>query len=150
MQQTDARIVRLEAGPLRFNAHLNSDGKLVEVGLPAKIPAGLEAAHLHSAIKQLGEFPLELPETGVFTKKVWQALGKIPWGKAKTYQEIATSLGSPKSYRAVGNACGSNRLLLIIPCHRVLASTGLGGFRLGLAWKAKLLELETESLAALK
>jgi len=116
----------------------------VEVSLPSKIPPDLEAVDLHAAIEQLGKFKVAIPETGDFTKKVWQALRKISWGKAKTYQEIAASLGSPKSYRAVGNACGANKLLLVIPCHRVLASAGLGGFRLGLRWKAKLLELESE------
>jgi O-6-methylguanine DNA methyltransferase len=68
----------------------------------------------------------------------------IPWGSALTYGELAVAVGSPRATRAVGTACATNRLPLIIPCHRVLAADGPGGFSSGLEWKAKLLELETE------
>lgn len=75
------------------------------------------------------DFQFDLPLRQVGTPhqmKVWQALRAIPRGQAKTYGELAQQLGS--SPRAVGQACGSNPLPLIIPCHRVVAKNGAGGF----------------------
>ena len=64
-----------------------------------------------------------------FQKKVWREISKIPKGKTKTYKEIAILVGSPKSYRAVANACGANPYAPHIPCHRVVRSDGtLGGY----------------------
>jgi methylated-DNA-[protein]-cysteine S-methyltransferase len=61
-----------------------------------------------------------------FQRRVWQAIGRIPSGATRTYGELADELGS--TARAVGQACGDNRLPLAIPCHRVVAARGLGGF----------------------
>ena len=64
-----------------------------------------------------------------FQKKVWKEIYKIPKGKTKTYKEIAILVGSPKSYRAVANACGKNPFPVAIPCHRVIKSDGsIGGY----------------------
>ena len=64
-----------------------------------------------------------------FQKKVWKEILKIPKGQTKTYKDIALSIGSPKSYRAVANACGKNPLPVTIPCHRVVKSDGsIGGY----------------------
>jgi O-6-methylguanine DNA methyltransferase len=73
---------------------------------------------------------------------VWREIAKIPYGKTKTYTEIATAIGNPKAVRAVGTACGRNPYPIIIPCHRVLAAHGLGGYLYGLEMKKQLLELE--------
>ena len=67
---------------------------------------------------------------------------KIPYGKSITYSDLAGKVGSPKAFRAVGTACGKNPLPLIIPCHRVKAQSGLGGFTGGLDIKRFLLNLE--------
>ena len=86
--------------------------------------------------------PLDLVGTD-FQKKVWSALRKIPSGWTKSYGEIARAIGKPKAVRAVGGACGANRVPLLIPCHRVLAANGkLGGFSGGLVWKRALLARE--------
>ena len=77
-----------------------------------------------------------------FQIKVWKEIVKIPWGKTKSYKEIAIAIGSPNSYRAVANACGKNPLLLLIPCHRVVSSNGMGGYVLGSEVKKKLLKYE--------
>jgi O-6-methylguanine DNA methyltransferase len=79
---------------------------------------------------------------------VWEAIRQIPFGQTVTYQELAARIGSPGAARAVGGACAANRLLLAVPCHRVVACRGLGGFALGLAWKRKLLALEAAEAAA--
>ena len=64
-----------------------------------------------------------------FQKKVWKEIYKIPKGQTKTYKEIAILVGSPKSSRAVANACGKNPFPITIPCHRVIKSDGtIGGF----------------------
>ena len=68
---------------------------------------------------------------------------KIPYGKTLSYSELAQKSGSKLAYRAVGTACGKNPLPLIIPCHRVTAVNGLGGFGGGLHTKRFLLNLET-------
>lgn len=71
------------------------------------------------------DLPVSLRGT-VFQSKVWQALRQIPSGSTQTYGELAKRLNSAP--RAVGQACGANPIPLIIPCHRVLARNGLGGF----------------------
>ena len=64
-----------------------------------------------------------------FQKKVWKEIYKIPKGQTKTYKEIAILVGSPKSSRAVANACGKNPSPITIPCHRVIKSDGsIGGY----------------------
>ena len=76
-------------------------------------------------------------------KKIWKELSKIKYGKVSTYGEIAKKVGTSPRY--VGNVCGQNKLLLIIPCHRVIRSDGkLGGFsgRGGIKLKKRLLNLE--------
>jgi len=78
-----------------------------------------------------------------FQKNVWAELLKIPYGKTKSYQEIAEAVGKPNAQRAVGSACNKNPILLIIPCHRVVSKSGkLTGFACGLDVKQKLLNIE--------
>lgn len=79
-----------------------------------------------------------------FQERVWRELRKIPSGELRTYGEIAARLGVPGGARAVGGAVAANNLPLLIPCHRVVASEGLGGFSAygGLKTKKKLLEFE--------
>lgn len=92
-------------------------------------------------------FDLKLNLTGTnFQKKVWEALGNIPYGETKSYKEIAIEVGSPKAFRAVGSANNKNPIPIIIPCHRVIGKNGkLVGFAGGLHLKEKLLELEKSS-----
>jgi AraC family transcriptional regulator of adaptative response/methylated-DNA-[protein]-cysteine methyltransferase len=78
-----------------------------------------------------------------FQVKVWEALLKIPEGRVTTYQEIANLIGAPKAVRAVGTAIGANPIGYLIPCHRVIKSTGIiGKYRWGEARKAGLLAIE--------
>ena len=82
------------------------------------------------------------PEGTEFQKKVWNELKKIPDGQTITYGELARRLGCPRAVRAVGQAVGRNPIPIIIPCHRVVAAKGPGGYRYGPDAKRKLLELE--------
>ena len=88
--------------------------------------------------------PLDVSATA-FQLRVWEELQKIPYGTTRSYNEIAERIGNPKAYRAVANACGSNRVPLVIPCHRVVRKNGnLGGYRWGTERKKKLLAMEAE------
>jgi len=95
---------------------------------------------------ELKEFTLPLDLRGTeFQKKCWQELLRIPYGKTRTYAQIARAVGSPNACRAVGGANHHNPVAIIVPCHRVVASGGkLGGYGGGLDIKQKLLELEGE------
>jgi AraC family transcriptional regulator of adaptative response/methylated-DNA-[protein]-cysteine methyltransferase len=85
-----------------------------------------------------------------FQRRVWRALRQIPYGKTVDYTAIAAVIGAPNAVRAVANACGSNPLPLIIPCHRVIQKNGSdGGFAWGAEAKRYLLELEKMNIAAL-
>jgi len=84
------------------------------------------------------------PEGTEFQRLVWEALTDIPYGSTATYGEIAEYIGHPRSARAVGMACGCNPIPIIIPCHRVVAANGIGGYSGGLTIKRKLLEIERE------
>lgn len=79
-----------------------------------------------------------------FQKKVWEALRRIPKGQVMSYSEIAERIGKPNAARAVGNAVGSNHLLLLVPCHRVVSRNGIGGFSAegGIETKRKILRAE--------
>ena len=89
------------------------------------------------------DFDLFLIYSGTdFERSVWSALSEIPYGKVVTYGQLAERIGQPTACRAVANAVGKNPFLILLPCHRVVASQGLGGFSAGLEAKRKLLTLE--------
>ena len=86
--------------------------------------------------------PLDIAATA-FQWRVWEALTHIPRGATRSYGELARALGLPGGARAVGRACGSNRLALIVPCHRVVREDGSpGGWRWGVERKCELLARE--------
>jgi methylated-DNA-[protein]-cysteine S-methyltransferase len=89
-------------------------------------------------------FTLPLDASGTaFQRDVWDALRTIPFGETRSYAQIAQQIGHPRAVRAVGAANGRNPLSIVVPCHRVVASTGaLTGFAGGLDVKARLLALE--------
>jgi len=107
---------------------------------------------LIDAERQLGEYftgrrknfsvPLDMRGTP-FQRSVWEALLAIPFGETRTYGELAKQLGSPQAARAVGAANGRNPISIIVPCHRVIGSSGkLTGFAGGLEAKEQLLNIE--------
>ena len=88
------------------------------------------------------ELPLDVRATA-FQWQVWRALQQIPEGATRSYQAVAEELGRPTAARAVARACASNRIAILIPCHRVVRGDGaLGGYRWGIARKAALLARE--------
>jgi AraC family transcriptional regulator, regulatory protein of adaptative response / methylated-DNA-[protein]-cysteine methyltransferase len=130
------------------------DGALVEE-LRREYPrAGIEPAddalrdavstvvrHLEGRSPEL-QLPIDVTATA-FQWRVWKALQAIPYGSTRSYAAIAAEIGQPHAVRAVARACGSNRVALLIPCHRAVRKTGaLGGYRWGISRKAELLARE--------
>jgi AraC family transcriptional regulator of adaptative response/methylated-DNA-[protein]-cysteine methyltransferase len=94
------------------------------------------------------ELPLDVPGSA-FQERVWAELRRIPYGETISYRQLAERVDAGAAYRAVGRANGSNRVAVIIPCHRVIAAGGgLGGYGGGLEAKRRLLDLERASPAA--
>lgn len=94
---------------------------------------------------KLGDFtvPVDLRLAGPFTRKVLSALADVPFGMTVSYRELASLIGQPSASRAVGNALARNPICVVVPCHRVVRSSGeLGGYAGGIARKQTLLELE--------
>ena len=90
------------------------------------------------------EFDVPLKMAGTdFQRRVWQALNQVPYGETCSYADIANRIGNPKAVRAVGAANGKNPIPIIVPCHRVIGSSGkLTGYAGGLDRKVWLLEHE--------
>jgi methylated-DNA-[protein]-cysteine S-methyltransferase len=137
-----------------------TDETLTRIHLPSHAPqvdaTATTASALNLASEQLTEyfagvrttFDVPLAPSGTaFQLDVWRQLSLIPYGEVITYAQLAQRVERPKGYRAVGQANGRNPLPIIVPCHRVVASDGLGGYAGGLDVKRMLLELETRTLA---
>ena len=117
------------------NAEIAQDAE----GLKNAVDAILK--YLAGKSKRLA-LPLDLKAT-VFQMQVWDFLKKIPYGETRSYTEVAEAIGDEKKVRAVAQACAKNRVAVVIPCHRVVASDGkLSGYRWGVERKRKLLENE--------
>ncbi len=148
-------VIETPIGSLGLEAE---DGALVGIRFkeegPLVPPRGVI---LQEASRQIGEYfagrrtefslALRRPRSATpFQNRVWDAMLRIPLGETRTYGDLARDLGS--SPRAVGGACGRNPLPLVIPCHRVVAKTGLGGFsgewETGIALDVKAVLLEHE------
>ncbi len=178
-QATDVLSLQMLRTPLLdWVGFAGSDGRVVSVSLGHSSPASVRAAVLRSAplhasgtvqeedwnpqlatllLKyseeqpvDLSEVPIVWPQLPPFHDRVLRVVQRIPYGQTLSYAEVARRAGSPQAARAVGNCMRNNRLPLLIPCHRVIASNGgLGGFTAprGAALKSELLELERKMAA---
>ncbi|MEN6439790.1 MAG: methylated-DNA--[protein]-cysteine S-methyltransferase [Syntrophobacter sp.] len=110
--------------------------------------AGTTAKHILDYLNKrlpLPEIPVDLRKGTEFERGIWREISAIPFGETRSYGQIASAAGNPAGARAAGGACGKNPVPIIIPCHRVIASSGkLGGFSGGLDIKRALLELEKD------
>lgn len=118
---------------------------------PEQDPVLVRAAEQLLAYLEGGREGFDLPTAPhgtPFQREVWAHLSTIPRGTTTTYGEIARALDRPRAAQAVGAAVGSNPLSIVVPCHRVLGSTGaMTGYAGGIATKQALLRLEGASLA---
>ncbi|TDD91715.1 methylated-DNA--[protein]-cysteine S-methyltransferase [Actinomadura rubrisoli] len=124
-------------------------------GVPAEDPGAGPFATIAEQLAayfagDLTEFDLPLNLRGTpFQRRVWSALQEIPYGETTTYGELAVEIGSPSASRAVGLANGRNPVGVIVPCHRVVGSTGgLTGYGGGLERKRYLLDFERKTRGA--
>jgi len=102
--------------------------------------------YLEGRVTQLGDIPVDVAGTD-FQRRVWRELQAIPRGQTRTYGEVARSMGWPEAVRAVGRACATNPVSLLIPCHRVVGKAeDLHGYHWGLGRKKMLLERERRPL----
>lgn len=103
-----------------------------------------------SGKRQAFSLPIQIQGTP-FQQKVYTALMQVKYGETTTYKELATKVGSPKAYRAVGSACHSNPLWIVVPCHRVIGTDKkLVGYAGGLEMKSALLTLEQRTIQSKK
>lgn len=115
-----------------------------ETETPLLLEVKGQLSEYFSGKRKIFDFPIEFSGTD-FQKSVWRELLKIPFGKTKTYGEIAAATGKPKAARAVGGACNKNHILIAVPCHRVIGTGGsLTGFACGIDKKTWLLGHEAE------
>jgi methylated-DNA-[protein]-cysteine S-methyltransferase len=152
------RAYRSPAGLLHLWATSNGIaalrfGRQPPVRNAAVIKSGKGRDHLKAMVRQLDQYFRGRPvkfvyhtdlQSGTrFQKAVWQKLAELPPGQLITYGALAREIKRPKAFRAVGQAVGANPLPIIIPCHRVISSSGdLGGYTGGVALKKKLLRIE--------
>jgi AraC family transcriptional regulator of adaptative response/methylated-DNA-[protein]-cysteine methyltransferase len=136
--------------------YLGDDDQTLEAALHEEYPAAETRRYdaalgpwLASVLKVVegerpsADLPLDVQATA-FQWRVWHALRDIPKGETRSYGEVATAIGAPTAARAVARACATNRVSVVIPCHRVVASDGsTSGYRWGVARKKALLERET-------
>lgn len=143
-------VAATEHGICSVKAGSNDDDLLRSLRLEfprARLSRGKKASNFLEALNeylsgQEVRLPVDLKGTN-FQLRVWTALRDIPLGETRTYSEVAEMIGEPKAVRAVANACASNPVPLIIPCHRVIRKDGsLGGYGLGINRKKALLSTE--------
>ncbi len=135
--------------------YLGDDDRALEAALHEEYPAAETRRYdaalgpwLASVLKvvegerPLADLPLDVQATA-FQWRVWQALREIPKGETRSYREVAAAIGEPSAARAVARACATNRVSVVIPCHRVVASDGsTSGYRWGVERKKALLNRE--------
>jgi methylated-DNA-[protein]-cysteine S-methyltransferase len=138
---------------LAYNAYETTDSALEELARRVS-PRVVEApAALDDVRRELDEYfdgnrtsfdiPIDWRLHDGFGRRVLRATARIPFGRVLTYGEVAAKAGSPRGHRAAGNALGSNRIPIVVPCHRVVRSGGdIGGYTGGVERKEFLLELE--------
>jgi len=145
---------------LEFADRRAMPGELSDLERLLGAPSAPGRTELHGEVeRQLAEYfagkrrsfdlPLELPGTD-FQKAVWRTLLSIPYGETRSYRDQAEALGRPEAVRAVARANGQNRVVIVVPCHRVIGADGkLTGYSGGLPRKRALLELEGGQRAAI-
>jgi AraC family transcriptional regulator of adaptative response/methylated-DNA-[protein]-cysteine methyltransferase len=109
---------------------------------PSPVPAWVDDVAELADRPHRKHVPLDIQGTA-FQERVWKELQRIPAGETRTYAEVARAIGAPGAARAVARACATNRLALVVPCHRVVRGNGdLAGYRWGKQRKAQILERE--------
>ena len=146
----DGQLARLAFEPLAAGkgiatSWLPSPGESPSNGIPDTLREKLER-YFAGGTADFRDVPVKLDWATPFQREVYEVCRTIPWGERRTYGELARLVGRPRAARAVGNAMKTNRVPIVIPCHRVVpAGGGLGGFSApgGVRLKERLLRLES-------
>jgi methylated-DNA-[protein]-cysteine S-methyltransferase len=141
--------------PLGTFAISGTEEGITHVHLPGILPTSTKrvAVPVRRGAKELSEYfagkrkkftvALVVPRSTLFQRSVWEALARVAYGERLTYGELSYEIGHPRAMRAVGSAAHVNPWAILVPCHRLVATTGLGGYGGGLVLKAALLDLES-------
>lgn len=149
MHQTDGKDVVYASGfgsavELRQRLQTSLGPVTVHHGRNSHIFIDRVRAYFEGEATALEVIPTTQPGSPFFLQ-VWQAMRSIPVGKTRTYAELAEAAGKPTAIRAAGTACGRNKLILLVPCHRIIRTdSGLGGYVYGPRIKQALLAHEAQ------
>lgn len=128
----------------KTNRHA-ADGQFQSNGRVSSMLADAKAQVMDYLAGKCRDFsvPVDMSQGTAFQRRVWRAILRIPYGRVRSYQWVATKVGGKQYARAVGMALGVNPVPIVVPCHRVVSHDGsLGGFGCGLPMKRRLLKLE--------
>ena len=144
--ETPLGVMRVEEDAQGITSLRFVDGPLDEIGSSADgrwlADAEAQVREYFAGARRSFDLPLSLSGSD-FQRRVWRALMDIPFGETRSYGDVAEALGKPGAARAVGMANNTNPVLIVVPCHRVVGSSGrLTGYAGGLERKRSLLELE--------
>jgi len=135
-------LLSVQSGRLCAVSILTRKAEIISDDDPVLDEAQRQIIQYLNGERQSFDLPLEM-RGSAFDCAVWRMLQKIPYGEVWSYGRLAAALGRPKASRAVGGACSRNPLMIVVPCHRVIAATGrLTGFAAGLEAKKTLLGCE--------
>ena len=124
---------------------IDETGTIIQKETPLLRVAKQQLSEYFAGQRTVFDLPIKTAGTA-FQQQVWQALKAIPYGETRSYKEIAAAIGNPKAVRAVGGANNKNPISIVIPCHRVIGSSGqLVGYGGGLDAKVFLLALESQN-----
>jgi methylated-DNA-[protein]-cysteine S-methyltransferase len=138
--KSDCAVVKTPVGRIKLSEQVDKEGRRVLAGVglysreelsaprsPLLKEVAAQLERYFAGELQRFELPLTAREDATpFQRRVWARMQAIPYGEVLTYGELAAELGT--AARAVGGACGKNPLPIVVPCHRVVAANGLGGF----------------------
>ena len=136
------RWVAVEAGPVSIRSVKLFEQRPDGESITLTVTSDLQRYFMGEKI-DFSSYEVELSGFTPFQQEVLTAARSVHWGTCITYSQLASMVDRPKAARAVGNALGSNRVPVIIPCHRIVSKHGPGGYSLGVGLKLELLRLES-------
>ncbi len=136
------RWVAVEAGPVSIRSVKLSEQRSGEESITLPVTCDLQRYFMGENV-DFSSYDVDLSCFTPFQQEVLTATRSVHRGTCITYSQLAGMVGRPKAVRAVGNVLGSNRVPVIIPCHRIVSKHGPGGYSLGVGLKLELLRLES-------
>jgi methylated-DNA-[protein]-cysteine S-methyltransferase len=136
------RWVAVEADPVSVRSVMLFEQRPGDESITLPVTSDLQRYFMGDNV-DFSSYDVDLSGFTPFQQEVLTATRSVPWSTCITYSRLASMAGRPKAVRAVGNVLGSNRVPVIIPCHRIVSKHGPGGYSLGIGIKLELLRLES-------